>query len=82
MLVVEALSIEDKEADATLDDAALAAKLQAEEYGTHDVVLRDSQGIKLDANTLHALRMLHPARRASSSWASSRTSRPRARLIN
>merc|ERR1719464_1916556 len=57
VLVVEALSIEDKEADATLDDAALAAKLQAEEYGTHDVVLEavTAKGIKLDANTLHAL---------------------------
>ena len=67
VLVVEALSIEDKEADATLDDAALAAKLQAEEYGTHDVVLEavTAKGMKLDANTLHALlRMLHcrPAR--------------------
>jgi len=67
VLVVEALSIEDKEADATLDDAALAAKLQAEEYGTHDVVLEAvaGKGVKLDANTLHALlRMLHcrPAR--------------------
>ena len=67
VLVVEALSIEDKEADATLDDAALAAKLQAEEYGTHDVVLEavTAKGIKLDSNTLHALlRMLHcrPAR--------------------
>merc|ERR1719464_1835239 len=67
VLVVEALSIEDKEADATLDDAALAAKLQAEEYGTHDVVLEavTGKGVKLDSNTLHALlRMLHcrPAR--------------------
>merc|ERR1719327_1414710 len=47
--------------------AALAAKLQAEEYGNHDVVLEavTGRGVKLDSNTLHALlRMLHcrPAR--------------------
>jgi len=63
----EAAAALDKEADATLDDAALAAKLQAEEYGNHDVVLEavTARGIKLDSNTLHALlRMLHcrPAR--------------------
>ena len=63
----EAAAALDKEADATLDDAALAAKLQAEEYGNHDVVLEavTGRGIKLDSNTLHALlRMLHcrPAR--------------------
>ena len=33
--MAEALAIEDKEADATLDDAALAAKLQAEAYHAH-----------------------------------------------
>merc|ERR1719159_2048815 len=63
----EAAAALDKEADATLDDAALAAKLQAEEYGNHDVVLEavNARGVKLDSNTLHALlRMLHcrPAR--------------------
>merc|ERR1719159_2057072 len=63
----EAAAALDKEADATLDDAALAAKLQAEEYGNHDVVLEavTGRGVKLDSNTLHALlRMLHcrPAR--------------------
>merc|ERR1719380_108973 len=62
----EAAAALDKE-DATLDDAALAAKLQAEEYGNHDVILEavTGRGIKLDSNTLHALlRMLHcrPAR--------------------
>merc|ERR1719305_947854 len=65
--MAEALAIEDKEADATLDDAALAAKLQAEEYGNHDVVLEavTGRGIKLDSNTLHSLlRILYcrPAR--------------------
>merc|ERR1719460_3071303 len=62
----EAAAALDKE-DATLDDAALAAKLQAEEYGNHDVVLEavTGRGIKLDSNTLHSLlRILYcrPAR--------------------
>ena len=63
----EAAAALDKEADATLDDAALAAKLQAEEYGNHDVILEavTGRGIKLDSNTLHSLlRILYcrPAR--------------------
>lgn len=93
--LVEALSLEDTEADAAKaccnkekadksccnkghdhkffyhkeedTDAALAAKLQAEEYGQADVVLEavTAQGVRLDGKCLHALlRMLHcrPAR--------------------
>ena len=73
--LVEALSLEDTEADAAKaccnkghdhkffyhkeedTDAALAAKLQAEEYGQADFVLEavTAQGVQLDGKCLHAL---------------------------